>query len=141
MTGGQLDLFAAPAPAKAAPAARPAPIVPTPRPTPGARFTGLEPRTLEAMAWVTLAAELEDGRILLAADGWQAAMTERARLVQHQIAGTLTPGAGEALAALQRLHLAWAGEAPGGAVITPAWALADLHDAIAGLRLAPPEAP
>lgn len=143
-SSSQLDLFGAapaappPPPVPAAPAAR---IVAPPRPSPAAAFAGVDLSALAAIAGVQLLAEIEDDRIALEPAGWQAAMAERARLVQHQLAGTLTPGNAEALAALQRLQLAQVGQTPDGAIVTAHWALEHLHDALAGLRLAATENP
>jgi hypothetical protein len=106
-----------------------------------AAFADIEPATLAILAGVQLLAEIEEGRIALDRPGWDTAMAERARLVDRQIAGTLSRGQAEALAALQRLQLAQVGQTPNGAVITPTYALADLHDTIAGLRLAVRETP
>lgn len=148
-SSGQLDLFgAAPAaplplsPALAAPAAR---IVIPPRPSPAAAFAGVEPATLEILAGVELLAEMPDPlgtwpRVAVGRAGWEAAMAERARLVERLLAGTLNPGQAEALAALQRLELARTGEALGGIEIA-AFGLEDLQQALAGLRLAATEEP
>jgi hypothetical protein len=137
-----LDFLASPpAPPPAAPPPRAARIAPPPRRSPAAAFAPVDLRTLAILAGVSLLREIEGDRVALEPAGWHGAMAERARLVQHQMAGTLTPGNAAVLATLQRLHLALVGETADQAVIVPAYALEDLHDALAGLRLAAMETP
>lgn len=148
----QLDLFApspSPAPAPPPPAWNPVAGILALRapPPPINPLASVTPASLAAMAAVELLREIPDGEfpgvgtswplVAVGRHGWNAAMAHRDALVRQQIAGTLTQGDREALAALQHLHLhcrPWL-DTPTEAVLS-ATAFEHLQNALAGLRCA-----
>lgn len=143
-----LGLLATPAPPAAAPAPPPrATIILPPQPCgcpPGRRCRGaiahslrqVCPATITVLAGVTVLREVSDDLLALDPAGWVMAMLHRDSLVRQQLAGTLGAGDGEVLGVLSHLQLAWAGQAPDGAVLVHPKALEHVHDMLAGLRCA-----
>ena len=147
----QLDLFGAATPAPAPPPqpwdsaatvkallAKPPPVRP---------LASVSADSLAAIAGVELLRETPEGEfpgigtswplVAVGRAGWQAAMAHREHLVRQQLAGTLTDGDREALAALQHALLherPWLAT-PAETVLT-ATAYDHLQQALAGLRWA-----
>lgn len=149
----QLDLFGTAAPAPATPAP-PEPWDPTAlikalqaKSPPIRPLASVSAESLAAMAGVELLREIPEGEfpgigtswplVAVGRAGWEAAMAHREHLVRQQLAGTITEGDREALAALQHAHLhtrPWL-DTPTETALS-ASAYDHLQQALAGLRCA-----
>jgi hypothetical protein len=145
----QLDLFGTAAPSPPPPAWDSAANVKAllakpPRVRP---LASVSADSLAAIAGVEMLREIPEGEfpetgtswplVAVGRAGWEAAMAHREHLVRQQLAGTLTPGDREALAALQHAHLhtrPWL-DTPSETALS-ASAYDHLQQALAGLRWA-----
>lgn len=147
----QLDLFgtAAPAPAPPPPAWDPTALIKArqARPAPIRPLASVSAESLAAMAGLELLREIPEGEfpgigtswplVAVGLAGWEAAMAHREHLVRQQIAGTITEGDREALAALQHANLQsrpWLAAASEAVLCAAAYD--HLQQALAGLRCA-----
>lgn len=139
----QLDLFAAPPAPPPAPAAPPEPWRPNPHlypPKPVQRLHGISAESLAALAAIERLAELPPivrgatPRVEVCRAGWERAMAHRLHLAHQQLAGTISPGDAEALAALRWVELQQVDGWTTGPVILTEAGHEHAANALAGLR-------